>query len=94
MLYGCFKAKYFPRCCFLEMADIPNSSYVWKSVLAAQPILTKGCCSRVGDGQSIQVMQDKWIPNYPTNQVLHSPLDAKVEWRVSELMDWAGHGWD
>lgn len=78
----------------METADVPNSSYVWKSLLTAQPILKKRCCWRVGDGQSIRVMQDKWIPNYPTNQVLHLPLDAEVEWRVSELMDWAGHGWD
>ena len=28
LLYGCFKAKYFPRCNFLEAGEIPNSSYV------------------------------------------------------------------
>ena len=55
LLYGCFKAKYFPRCCFLEAANIPNSSYVWKSQIAAKYILKKGCCWRVGDGCSIWV---------------------------------------
>ena len=43
LLYKCFKAKYFPRCSFLEVANKPHSSYVWKSLLAAQPILRKGC---------------------------------------------------
>ena len=35
LLYRCFKAKYFPRCNFLEANDKPNSSYVWKSLMAA-----------------------------------------------------------
>ena len=94
LLYGCFKAKYFPRSCFLEAVDIPNNSYVWKSLLVAKHILKKGCCWRVGDGRSIRVMQDKWIPNYDANQVFHWPLDAEEDWPVSELMDGDGFGWD
>ena len=43
LLSRCFKAKYFPRCSFMEAADCPNRSYVWKSVLAAQQILKKEC---------------------------------------------------
>ena len=33
LLSRCFKAKYFPRCSFMEAADCPNNFYVWKSVL-------------------------------------------------------------
>ena len=43
MLYECFKARYFPRNSFLEAIDVLNSSFVWKSLIAAQPILRKGC---------------------------------------------------
>ena len=94
MLYKCFKAKYFPRCNFLEVEDVPNSSYVWKSILAAQPILKKGSCWRVGDGSEIRVLKDKWIPNYPTNKVLHPPVEEEWERRVSELIDWSAKIWD
>ncbi|XP_023892052.1 uncharacterized protein LOC112004058 [Quercus suber] len=80
LVFRCFKAKYFPRGSFLEVTDVPNSSFVWKSLLVAQHILKKGCCWRVGDGRSIQVMHDKWIPNYPTNQVLHPLLEAEEDW--------------
>ena len=94
LLYGCFKAKYFPRCSILEAVDCPNSSYVWKSLLAAQPILKKGCCWRVGNGASIRVLQDCWLPSQPTHKVLIQPAKAEWEWRVSDLINWQEHKWD
>ena len=39
LLYWCFKARYFPRTTFLEAVESPNSSFVWKSIMAALPIL-------------------------------------------------------
>ena len=79
---------------FLEATDVPNNSYVWKSLIAAQSILQKGCCGRVGNGVSIRVAKDRWIPNYPTNKVLHPPLDEEWEWRVANLIDWSTHEWN
>ena len=67
LVYKCFKVKYFPHGTFLEAMDVPNSSYIWKSLLAAQPILRKGGCWRVGNGSSIRVTKDSWIPNHPTH---------------------------
>ena len=94
MFYRCFKVKYFPWCNFLEAGDVPNSSYVWKSIMVAQLILKKGSCWRVGDGSGIRVLKDKWIPNHPTNRVLHPLGDEEREWRVSELIDWSLKVWD
>ena len=73
---------------------MPNSSYIWKSLMAGQPILKKGCRWRVGDGLNIRVTQDRWIPNYPKNKVLYPPLDEDGDWHVSELIDWIVHDWD
>ena len=67
LVYKCFKVKYFPHGTFLEAMDVPNGSYIWKSLLAAQPILRKGGCWRVGNGSSIRVTKDSWIPNHPTH---------------------------
>ena len=39
LVFKCLKAQYFPRCHFLETSDSPNSSYTWKSIMAAKPIL-------------------------------------------------------
>ena len=39
LLGRCLKARYFPRCSFLEATDSPNSSFTWKSILAAKPLI-------------------------------------------------------
>ena len=74
--------------CFLEATDCPNSSYVWKSVLASQQILKKWCYWRVGTGSSIRVMEDKGIPNHLGNKTLFPIEYDEWEWRVSDLIDW------
>ena len=91
LLYSYFKTKYFPQCDFLEVNDCPNSFYVWKSLLVAQPILKKGCYWRVDNGASIRVLKDCWLPNQPTKKVLFQPEDEIWEWRVSDLIDWQNH---
>ena len=94
LLYNCFKAKYFPQCEFLEAKDCQNSSYVWKSLLAAQPVLRSWCYWRVGNGASIHVLKDCWLPNQPTRKILFQPEEDIWEWRVSDLIDWQTHQWD
>jgi len=74
LVYGCFKAKYFPRSSFLEASDMPNSSFMWKSLLAAQPLLKKGSYWRVGNGNSIRIMHEKWIPNHPKTKYYSNRL--------------------
>lgn len=33
LFFSCFKARYFPRCHFLEATDSPNSFFTWKSIM-------------------------------------------------------------
>ena len=84
--FKCFKARYFPRCQFLDAVVSPNCSYVWRSIMAVMPILRSGSCWRVGNGESIKVLVDKWIPNYPSNRVLHPVHEDEEDWRVSDLI--------
>ena len=64
-----------------------------KSIVAALPILKVGCCWRVGNGHSILVSGDKWIPNYPTNAPL-LPLRKEVrEVVAAKLIDPQLHAW-
>ena len=91
LLFKCFKARYFSRCHFLEAMDLPNSSYVWQSMVAGLPILKSGCCWRVGNGVSIKVHKDKWIPNYPANKILLPVQEESKKWLVSKLIDSISH---
>ena len=45
------------------------------------------CFWRVGNGHSIRVIGDKWIPNYPTNTPMLSVKDEVREVTVAELID-------
>ena len=41
-----------------------------KSMIVALPILKSGCCWRVGNGESLKVYLDKWLPKCPPNRIL------------------------
>lgn len=62
--------------------------------MAGQEILKQGRSWRVGNGSAIWVTKDKWIPNHPTNKVIHPPREDEWEWRVVELNDWTTRTWD
>ena len=70
----------------MDASAFPNFSY-WKSIMAASPILKFGCCWRVGDDSQIRVSTNKWIPNHPTNGVLHPPSMEESDWYVSNLIN-------
>ena len=87
MLYQCFEARDFPHSSFLDAVESPNCSYVWKSLMAALPILNSGHCWRVGNGSSISVIRDRWIPNHSTNKILHPVNENIDEWVVLDLIN-------
>ena len=56
-------------------------------MVAALPILKNKCCWRVGNGESIKVYLDKWIPKCLANRILQRGQDADRMMLVSELID-------
>ena len=61
--------------------------------MATQPIIISGHCWRVGNGLSINVLKDRWIPNYPTNNILH-PVHGDVnEMMFADLINPDLHIW-
>lgn len=61
---------------------------------AAKPILQRGSCWRVGNGAAIRILKDAWIPNHPSNKVLHPSQNIDEEMMVSELIDLDSRWWD
>ncbi|XP_062005945.1 uncharacterized protein LOC133723131 [Rosa rugosa] len=72
-----------------ELGDAP--SYSWRSILAGRPVLKAGVKWRVGDGMSINVWHDDWIPNYPQYQI-QRPTNCQVG-KVADLIDSNERSW-
>ena len=68
---------------FLEATDWPGSSFAWRNILAAKPLLLRGTCWRVGYCQEITVARDKRLTVFYSQALLYIENDA----RVCDLID-------
>jgi hypothetical protein len=89
-----FQEKYYPTGDFLSSSLGSCPSYAWRSIWEAIPLLKEGLMWRVGDGSTIKIRDDKWIP-FPKPY----PLQAQVqnlnpEARVCELIDFESKWWN
>jgi hypothetical protein len=87
MVARILKAKYYPSSSILEAKLGNRPSYVWQSLMAAQPTLQNRLFWRIGYGKNIYVWRDKWLLKLTTYKV-QSPgriLDSSAQ--VSELID-------
>ena len=66
LLYSVFKSKYFPNYEFVDASLGRNPSFAWRSIMAAQDIVQKGRRWQVGNGRSIMIWKDKWLPSPST----------------------------
>jgi predicted DNA-binding transcriptional regulator AlpA len=62
LLYRVYKAKYFPSCSFLNAKIGSNPSFIWRSFLGARDLVKEGSKWKVGNGCSIRVWEDNWLP--------------------------------
>lgn len=63
LMFKVLKGKYFPKCGFLEAKHNSSSSFTWKSILLARNLLSKGVRKVVGNGASINIWTDPWVPS-------------------------------
>jgi len=81
------KAKYYPKSNFLEAPLGTRPSFIWRSILSARELLKQGLEWRIGDGKSIKVWGDKWLPT-PITYEVQSPIRIlDKEDTVAELID-------
>jgi hypothetical protein len=81
------KKKYYSNNSFLESNLGRQPSYAWRSICNAKSLLKEGLVWRVGDGASINIWTDRWLPTlrYHKVQTPMRVLPAKA--RVSALLD-------
>lgn len=65
LVHRVLKACYFPNGDFLSTQLGNNPSYTWRSIMSAQLVVQHDIRWQVGNGQSINVCNDKWL-NQPS----------------------------
>ena len=58
-----FKAHFFLDCSVLEANSSTNRLYAWKSILSARDVVRKGMVWQIGDGKTVSLKEDKWLPD-------------------------------
>uniref|UniRef100_A0A803PQ00 Uncharacterized protein n=1 Tax=Cannabis sativa TaxID=3483 RepID=A0A803PQ00_CANSA len=88
-----FKARYFKNVSFLSAKLGNNPSYVWRSIWEAQAIVKQGVRWHIGDGSTIDVLGEPWLPN-DAEPIVTSCHPALVNAKVSNLMANDSLQWD
>ena len=89
LLYKPFKSKYFPNCSILDDEVKTNGSYAWQGILKARQVVRMGARWRIGNGESVIIRKDKWLPtphasciilpqrNFPNNAQVCALIDEE-----------------
>lgn len=79
------KARYFPQTSILNAGVGNNPSYVWRSILAAKKLIETGSIMKVGNGSSISIWDDPWIPELGSTKVSTTMLPGLESAKVNSL---------
>ena len=95
LFYREFKSKYFPNGTIFY-AKQSSGSFAWKSILKSRKVISMGAKWRVGDGLSINVLKDKWLPGALGGCVIGMVQGVDENMKVANLIDarlrcWKNH---
>ena len=62
LFYRVFKPNFFPHCSIMEATESQPWSYAWRSILKGREVLKEGMRWMIGDGSSIRIWSDSWLP--------------------------------
>lgn len=74
---------------FMTSSRKKHASHTWRAILEGREALRLGLIRRIGDGNSTNIWQDRWIPNHYGGRPL-SVLDNPQIQLVSELLTQSG----
>ena len=94
LLYRVFKPRFFPNGTILEAPQSQTGSYAWRSLLKRRDVLMEGLRWRVGDGESINVWRDPWLPSEFLPFVSSQAASGLENMRVLELIKPGTNEWN
>jgi hypothetical protein len=88
------KAKYYPKGMLLEVKVGHRPSLAWRSIISAVDLLEEGLIWRIGDGRSVHICGDWWLP-IPSTYKIQSlcPVEERNA-LVSSLIDHNTSSWN
>lgn len=57
-----FKVRYYSQGSFINAKIGHNPSYIWRNVIETREVLKHGLGCRVGNGATINILEDPWLP--------------------------------
>ena len=86
-------AKYCPDGDLMKVREGPGISYSWRSIVRGIQALKEGIIWRVGNGESIKIWEDPWIPRGTPRRPI-TPKGAVILSKVLKLIDPSTGSWD
>lgn len=80
------KCKYFRNSSFLEVSYKRNDSFIWRSLMWGKDLLRTRIRWRVGNGQCISALYNRWIPSNSTPRIQNKG-NANEDFLVANLID-------
>lgn len=88
LFYRVFKAKYFPHHSFIHAQLGSHPLFFWSSVMAAQPLILDGLRWKVGNGRTINIWTDPWLPTNPIRKANTVGFDTVDQLIDPDLRSW------
>ncbi|CAN0920283.1 Uncharacterized mitochondrial protein AtMg00310 [Linum grandiflorum] len=88
------KAKYHTHSFALDTVVGYRPSFIWRSLMSAQEFLWKGLRWRIGNGTSVHIWGDWWVPTITDNFIPSPPIELPVDGTVRELFDPDNDNWN
>ncbi|XP_019150373.1 PREDICTED: uncharacterized protein LOC109147192 [Ipomoea nil] len=89
-----YKARYYPNSDFLNASVGNNPSFCWRSIMAAQGLITRNIRRRIGNGNTTLVWGDPWSIGDSEPRIVSDKPPHLGEVKVSGLIDPASSTWD
>ncbi|KAL0008483.1 hypothetical protein SO802_009985 [Lithocarpus litseifolius] len=68
----------------LEAKEPSNALYAWKSILRGRDVIKRGATWRIGNGNSVHIWGDKWLPRKFKNKIISPPIARENTTMASE----------